>query len=403
MRIASVLSGANSLTAFGGSTATSSMSGTLILGGANTYSGGSTIGGTDLASYFNPGVGNNANPGESRSQVQFAGSSRMSGGSITNGPLGTGAVTFVQAPAIEDNGTNVLIANSMTINTISNFNTAFTSSPMGFNSAGNGSITLDGGPSAVIHLATAAATKVGSSLLVNNFTTIKDKITDSVAFNNGNQFFTISGTGTLQLADAGDWSYTQAAANGIQNTTTGSTLLVAGPTIRFGSSSVVSGGAITTGPLGKGPLTINGAASIGSFLQDNGTNITIANAIGMNLGNPVKFDSTGAGSITFDGTGVTGASAVGNSIDIFGTATTLTLTADNTVIINDRIVGNGATAAVADVLNIGTNSTTSGGGNAYPYGTVVLNQPSAASGTTNVGSTFSGGVNFELWHACRRR
>ncbi len=231
--------------------------------------------------------------------------------------------------------------------------------------------------------------------MVNNLTTIKDKITGALAFASGpgNQYFTVSGTGTLVLADQGDWTVSGAATNGIQNSNNGSTLLVAGPTIRFGSSSVVSGGAITTGPLGKGTFTIQGAASIGSFLQDNGTNISIANAVFMNVGNPIKFDSTGAGSITFDGTGVTGASAVGTSLNIAGTST-LTLTPDSTVIINDRIVANGGTAAAAGVLNIGTNSTTSGGGNAYPYGTVVLNQPSAASGTTNVGSTFSGGVNL---------
>ena len=44
------------------------MNGTLVLTGANTYSGGTTVGGTDLASYFNPGNGNNANPGNLRQQ-----------------------------------------------------------------------------------------------------------------------------------------------------------------------------------------------------------------------------------------------------------------------------------------------------------------------------------------------
>ncbi len=129
LTVTSLLSGAsNSLSAFG-----SNMSGTLILGGANTYGGGTTIGGTDLASSFNPGVGSNANPGELRSQVQIAGNSSTTSNALNSGPLGQGTVTFVNAPAVEDNGTNVLIGNNIVVNSASNFNTAFTSSPIGLN------------------------------------------------------------------------------------------------------------------------------------------------------------------------------------------------------------------------------------------------------------------------------
>ena len=381
LTVTSLLSGANSLSVFPSnqtSTSALSMNGTLILTGANTYSGGTTVSGTARASYFNPGNGNNANPGNFVSNLQIAANSSMSGGTLNSGPLGTGTVTFVNEPAIEDNGTNILVANSLVSNPSNPNNTAFTEEPMAFNSAGNGSLTFDGGPSATFNIATTPA---GQSWVVNNFTTIKDTITGTLTYTTGNVFHTISGTGTLLLADQGTWNYSGFLPG--DNNVNHSTLLVAGPALRFGTSSTLTGtvGSQTfvSGPLGLGTLAINGAGNVGSFLQDNGSNITLANRLTANLGNPIKFDSTGNGSITLDGTGLSTPAA----INILGT-NTLTLLADNTVVINDRIVG--GNAATAAILTIGNNN------NTFPYGTVVLNQPYNSS-TAVPGSTYSGGFN----------
>ena len=220
----------------------------------------------------------------------------------------------------------------------------------------------------------------------NNFTTIKDTITGTLTYSTGNQFFTISGTGTLVLAGQNTYSFPNQIA--LPTNTANSTLLLGGPALRLASSSTVTGTfgsqTLVSGPLGKSNFSINGAGgNVGSFLQDNGTNITLANTVVINTVNPLNLASTGNGSITFDGTGLTSPSV----IDLLTTAT-LGLLAENTVIVNDRVVSSSGGAAV---LTIGNNK------NVFPYGTVILNQPAntSSSGATvpTPGSTYSGGFN----------
>ncbi len=386
LNFASTIGGSSSVVTFPDnktSSTTLSMNGTLVLSGANTYSGGTTISGTEMASYFNPGNGNNANPGNLVSNTQIGSNSAVSGGTLNSGALGTGLATINDAGAIQDPGTNVLVANSFQINPSGPFNAATTAQGYGFNTAGNGSLTLDGtglSTPATINLATTPA---GYSMVVNNFTTIRDAITGTLTYSAGNQFNTFSGTGTLVLAEQGTWSFTQAPANNIPTGLAGGNLLLASLNLRLGASSTVSGAfgsqTLVSGPMGVGPFGINGTGNVGTFLQDDGQIRSLANSLFINTVNPLKTDSTGNGAIVFDGTGLTNPAVIAINGNV-----TLGFLADNTVIVNDRILS--GTSTLTSIVTIGNNN------NTFPYGTVILNQPSNST-TAKPGSTYSGGFN----------
>ncbi|HEV2973330.1 MAG TPA: autotransporter-associated beta strand repeat-containing protein [Pirellulales bacterium] len=373
LNFAAPLTGASSVTLFN-----DNMAGTVVLGGENTYSGGTTVNGTIAASWFSPGLASQT-VGKFASVLQVNSSSAVSGGGLQSGPVGTGPIVFNNSPAVSDNGANITLANSLVLNAFNTLSLQFMNNPSAFTSAGNGSLILDGGPGTTISFGSLAAAQ---SIAVNNTTIIKDPIVGTLSMANaaGNPYVTIGGTGTLILAAQSTYSFS--GTNNGTNVNFG-TLLLAGPSLRFAVGSTVAGTfgsqTLVSGPVGTGALSINGAGNTGSFLQDNGTNITLANSVVMNLANPVNFDSTGAGSLTFDGTGLSAPaffSLLNNNV---------TLITDNTTTINDRIIGTGTGA----ILTVGNNN------NKYPYGTLVLNQPANAS-ITIPGSNFSGGtvLNF---------
>jgi autotransporter-associated beta strand protein len=130
--------------------------GRLNLSGANTYNGNTTVSG---------GI------------VRLGSSSVVTAGSITSGPIGTGALSMANGTTLQDNGSARTIANAAT----------FTGT-VTFSSSGTGSLVLDG-----TTLSTPATITLGgtSVLTVNNTTTFRNPVTAST--------FTKNGTGTLVL------------------------------------------------------------------------------------------------------------------------------------------------------------------------------------------------------------
>ena len=93
---------------------------------------------------------------------------------------------------------------------------------------------------------------------------------------------------------------------------------------------MVASGAITSGPVGTGLLTLSGGT-----LQDNGSPITLANNIAITAN--TAFSSSGSGSLILDGTNRTIPATVALS-------NSPTLTVNNAMTINDIVTGVGQKA-----------------------------------------------------------
>ena len=136
--------------------------------------------------------------------------------------------------------------------------------------------------------------------------------------------------------------------------------------MEIGAGTTTGGGAITSGPVGTGTLTLGNGATI----QGDGTPWTLANAL--SLSGTVTFGGTSG--LTFDPTGTSPA-----------TVTTLTgdttLTVNNTTTINESITG-------------GHNLTING------TGTLILGTANSYTGTTTV--TTAARCNWASPTCCRR-
>jgi hypothetical protein len=155
-----------------------------------------------------------------------------------------------------------------------------------------------------------------------------------------------------------------------QNTYSAGTTVVTG-TVVAGSSTTISGSTIFSGPFGTGLL----AMSNGTTLNDNGTPITLANALTLNG----TITLGGAGSLTFDGTSLS-------------TPSTVSLLGNTTLVVNN-------TTTIDDAINSGSFSlTTAGTGNLNLLGaTTGTGSTTIASGTVTISSgngLSSGGINL---------
>ena len=185
-------------------------SGTLVLNGANTYSGGTTL---------NAGT------------LRVGCSSVVSGGVIVSGPLGTG--TFTAGPyTVQDDGMARSLANSVIL-TANGTNTVFSSN-------GAGSLSFD--PTG-LNTASTFTLPSGGGLVFNNSTTIKEVITGS-----GGGAVYPQGSGTVIL--------------GAQNTYSAATYLQGNLTVQIDTDTTVSNGTIAKGPLGTGGVYFQGSEKL---------------------------------------------------------------------------------------------------------------------------------------------
>jgi autotransporter-associated beta strand protein len=188
----------------------------------------------------------------------------------------------------------------------------------------------------------------------------------SMTFSNATASYTLDGTGVI----AGAATLLKNAAGGLtindgNSTFSGGSTISAG-TLTLGASTTVAAGAITSGPLGTGPIALSGAT-----VRDNGTAISIANAL--SIGGNLSFASstTSGGSLTFTN-------------QVAGNQTTLTaspvLTVDNATTIQQNIVGAGQGITIQ-----GTGSLRLSGANTYDGGTTLTSGTLILGASTAIG------------------
>jgi len=189
-------------------------------------------------------------------------------------------------------------------------------------------------------------------------------ITVSSVISDGGSGFSITktGAGTLTLS----------AAN-----TFGGGLTLSTGSLALSLSSVVSGGVVTSGPVGTGTLALNG----GTLRSDAATTAgdrTINNNLSLS-GSITLGDASSTGVITFDNTGLTTKSAA--------------LTADATLTTNSAVIIADAISGAFNLTKAGASSLTLSGNNTFGSGKTFT----LSAGTLNINSaTALGAGTFQI-------
>lgn len=164
-----------------------------------------------------------------------------------------------------------------------------------------------------------------------------------------------------------------------QNTFANGMVLNGGTTRISANSTVDGGGALVSGPLGTGTVTLNAGAT----LQDNNAARTLQNSL-LIAGNST-ISSSGTSNLTFNSAGLTTPATIGIG------ASGLTLTVNNTTTFSNQIVStNGLTKAGSGRLVLNADNSSTWGGSAVltvSGGTLQLNAANnapQASGRTVV-------------------
>ena len=206
---------------------------------------------------------------------------------------------------------------------------------------------------------------IASSSIVNNSALVYNVVGSRAAGS------AISGSGTLTKNGAGALNLSGAS------TYTGNTTLTSG-TLQLGASGVGTAAAITSSPVGKGTLALNG----GTIASDSATARTVLNPVTFGADMPLG-DAINSGKLTFSGTA-----------DLGGT--TRTLTAASTVefagpVTNGGIIKSGTGTAILSGTNTFTGAVTVNTGILQAAKDAALSSASAVA-LNNAGSTLA--VNF---------
>lgn len=369
--------------------------GTLILIGANTYSGGTTINtgtlkiagaGTLGASSATTTVAGGTLDLGGTTQIQNGGV-MLTGGRITNGTLSSSGVFGVQAGAIDATlaGSGALTKSGAGMVTLSGINTFTGSTTVNAGTlvvASGGSIGSAAGPTSDATVANGAtfenAGTVVTGLLTNNGTVTVDAggalTANSGIANHGT--FTNNGTVTDDLANTG--LYTN---NAIENANVASNI----------GAIVNSAGANWNGNFNTAGVVDNEGTINGSLTQTAGTTTNNGSITGAVIVSGGLF--TGAGSL--GGLTIASGASFRPGSGVAGTTTTvngdLTLSAGSTYVVNV----NPATASKAIV-----NGTATLGGTVnavYASGRYISKQYTILTATGGLGgTTFSGLTNTNL-------
>ncbi|MCS6242596.1 MAG: autotransporter-associated beta strand repeat-containing protein [Opitutus sp.] len=331
--------------------------GNLVLGNANTFSGGATLGGSGFVAV----------------NVDSAGPA----GAPTSGALGTGTVNLAGAQIRAGTTASRTIGNNVTISADTPFATIASEKSLTF----TGTILLSGG-NHTLNVLTGST--VGT-----------EKLTFSGAIGDGGNALGITKTGAGNLVLSGN------------NTYTGATTVSAGSLAIGSAGSLASGNALTVGASGLATFA-NAGQTLGAVSNANTT--TNALNFSASTGTVTLASLSGAGNTTFGSNGiVTGdisagtVTSVGNlTANISGGTTTVGGVATIGTLSGGTANLNGATSAITTLnggtvnLGSGTALTVSGGTSAgvitgtgssltkTSSGTLTLTGTNTYTGTTTV-------------------
>ena len=321
--------------------------GTLVLGSANTYSGGTTLAGSGLVAINVDSVG--------------------SAGSPTSGAFGTGTVNLAGAQLRAATGSNRTVANAVTISADTTFATTTTEKSLTF----TGPVTLSGATRTL-------DVRIGATVASSN-------LTFSGAIGDGGNGYGITKTGTGMLTLSGN------------NTYSGVT------TISAGNLTISHANALGATGAGSGTTIASGAA-----LQLS-NNLTIGEAISLNstgISNGGGIRNTG-GDNTISGAITSGASSritsYGGNLTLTGgyTSSGLALSlgaaaANTSITVRDNAINLGAggftaygTSSGSNIIVLGVAGNTFGSVNINYAGTLRTDVANAwnPSATLVMGST----------------
>jgi len=246
---------------------------------------------------------------------------------------------------------------------------------LGLTKLGVNTLTLTGS-----NTYTGVTTIGGGTLQVGDGVADGSIVTSSIV-NNGALVYNVVGNRAAGSAISGSGTLTKSGAGALNlsgtSTYTGNTTLSAG-TLQLGASGVGTAAAITSSPVGKGTLVLNG----GAVSSDSATARTVLNPVTFAADMPLG-DAINSGKLTFSGTA-----------DLGGT--TRTLTAASTVefagpVIDGGITKNGAGTAILSGTNTFTGAVTVNAGTLQAAMVAALSSGSAVA-LNNAGSTLA--VNF---------
>ncbi len=372
LSVVNVVSGTGAITAAG--------SGTLLLSGANTYSGGTTLssGQLDLNSAKSVGTGQlTINGGTldntSGGTITLSNNNTQTwGGNFTflgtnNLTLGTGAVTL---------GANC----TMTISSGIWSDSGIISGAFSLTKTGSGTLTLSGA-----NTFSAGMTLSAGQLNINNAKSIGS---GTFTINGGTIDNTSGGAITLSNNNAQTWggNFTYVGTNSL-NLGTGAVTLSTNVTLTGSASTLTVAGII--GDSGSGfSLAKSGAGTLALTAANTYSGGTTLNAGVLSFANT----ALGAGNITFGGSGTlqwNGANTqdVSSTIQAIGSGITATFdTNGNNVTLAAVLGGNGAIAKIgAGALTL-TGGNTFAGGATQSAGQLNINNATAiGSGTLTIG------------------
>jgi fibronectin-binding autotransporter adhesin len=354
-------------------TASSNTAATLEFLGSNSYSGGTTI----IARTENVQIGSGS-------------------------AFGTGPISFTAGgnPAVLQavNGSQTL-GNTVTISN-------------GFSFGGSNNLTLNGpvtapsGKAITYNGAAGTALTFGSTVTIGTSGSAAGTLTTSIIAGTASPSGSIVFNGVLSQAAGSSSGLIVALTNGTatafssdqfnaQNTYSGGTTMTGtGCSVTVGSSSVLSGSTILSGPLGTGAVTVNNATALPKIQAANGpqsvaNNFTLTSSLTVQGSNNLTLSGalTGAGGIQMIGSGtlnLTGNSNTFSSSALATAVTAGTLAANNT----------SGSATGTSVVNVtGTGAAGSGGtlgGAGFISGNVTVS--TATPGSPNLqGGTIAPG------------